>query len=273
MGVPMKFNNYVLLAATFAGVTLTAGCASAPTASAPAPSAKTSPRNPAITPVKDQRAMAELKAMGNTLAEAGSMSFVTTTMKPIHGPNDQWIHVLTTDTVEMQRPNKLAVVSGGDAYPQRIYFDGKDFLVSAPEAKLYSDHPMSGNIDAMLAQASKVGGVTFPFSDVLLTNPLASWTDKLEGAIYVGESTRNGEKLGHIALTAKDVDWEIWVDQKTHLPRIVYVKFTGEYRSPAVLIEFSKWKLNGKFPASDFVFKAPEGTKKVSFVAPGGTVQ
>ena len=267
----MRIQFFSLLGAGWALMAMTTGCASsAVNANSQPPAAQASSRSPEIALVKDPRAMNELKKMGEALAEAKSMSFVTATMKPMRGPNEQWIHVLTTDVVEMERPNKLFVTAGGDAYPQRIYYNGKDFSVSAPEAKLYSTRSLSGNIDAMLAEASKVGGVSFPFSDVLLADPLASWTESLEGAVYVGASLRGGEKLEHIALTAKDVDWEIWIDQETHLPRIVYVKFTGEHRSPAVLVEFSKWKLNGKFPDSDFALKIPSGSKKVSFVAPGG---
>jgi hypothetical protein len=258
----MKFSTLTLL-----GVSLivTAGCASTKKSASAAPSA----HNAEIAPVKDKRAMDALSAVGNALGNAKSMSFVTTVMKPIRGPNNQWIHILATDNVEMQRPDKLKVVTGGDAYPHHIYYDGEHFSTSAPEANLYTTTKMTGNIDSMMAEASKLGGVTLPFSDVLLADPLSSWTKGLEGAVYIGESTRGGEKLSHIALVAKDVDWEVWIDQKLHVPRIIFVKYTGEHHSPSVLIEFSKWKLNEKIPASDFVFKPLSGAKKVSLAAPG----
>jgi hypothetical protein len=268
----MKFNVLILIGMSLSGLMLTTGCATAAPATqkTPPPVASAPPRNPEIVLVKDKRAMDALTEMGNALASAHTMSFVTTIMKPIRGPNDQWVHILTTDTVEMQRPDKLKVVAGGDAYPQRIIYDGENFSVSAPEANLYTNSKMNGNIDAMLAHASKVGGVTFPFADVLLADPLKSWTEGLEGALYIGESNRGGEKLVHIALSAKDVDWEMWMDQKLHVPRIIYVKYTGEHHAPSVLIEFSKWNLNEKIAASDFVFKPLSGSKKVSLIAPGG---
>ena len=225
---------------------------------------------PQITPVKDQRALVELKKMGDALSGASSMSFDANTMTPFRGPNDQWIHAFSTAQVEMQRPNHLFVVTGGDAYPQKVYFDGNLFSVSSIEKKLYTQNEMPGSIDSVLAQASKKGGNTFPFSDVLLSDPYASWTKDLDGAVYVGESTRGGEKLRHLALTAKDVDWEIWVDTKTHLPRMVFVKYTGANRSPSILIEFSKWKLNAKIPASVFAFNAPAGAKKIDLKTPEG---
>lgn len=223
-----------------------------------------------ITPVKDKRALAELKTMADALSGAKSMSFSATTMTPLRGPNDQWVHVFSTARVELQRPNRLFVDTGGDVFPHQIYFDGKSLSVSAPDKKVYTQNDVSGSIDDALAQSSSKGGNSLPFADLLIADPYGSWTQDLNGAVYVGESTRGGEKLRHIALTAKNVDWEMWVSEKDHLPRMVFVKYTGENRSPSVLLEFSKWKLNASLAAADFVFHAPKGTQKVSLKAPEG---
>lgn len=226
-----------------------------------------------IKPVKDPRALAELKAMGDALSGASSMSFDANSMTPILGPNAQWVHIFATAKVKMQRPDKLFVETGGDAFSQRIYFDGGTFSVSASEHKLYSQTEMRGSVDAMLAKASEKGGESFPFSDVLLSDPLRTWTQDLDGATYIGQSTRGDEKLQHIALTAKNVDWEVWVDEKSHLPRAVFVKYTGEHKSPSVFIEFSKWNLNAQMKTSEFAFKAPSGAKKAELKAPKGGAQ
>ncbi len=266
------FKQISLFAIGVTAVSLMSACATSQSASSePKVAANPAAPNPQITLVKDKHAMESLEAMARALSSASSMSFTATVMKPLRGPNNQWVHVLTTEDVEMQRPDKLTIVSGGDAFPQHVFYDGKNLSIAAPQVKLYSSESLSGNIDSMLAEASKKGGATFPFSDVLLSDPLTSWEDGLEGAAYVGESIRNGEKLEHIALSAKDVDWEIWIDKKLQVPRIVFVKFTGEHRSPSVLIEFSKWKLNQKIPGSHFAFKPLKDAKKVSFSAPGGT--
>jgi hypothetical protein len=267
----MKITKCLLSTVSIVGLLITSACATQHPAQEPSPASGangTSARASGIAPVKDKRAMEAWQTMADTLSKASSMRFVSTVMKPMHGPNDQWIHILTVDTVEMQRPNKLMVSAGGDAYPQKVYFDGENFSVSAPEDHLYSTGKVNGNVDNMLADIQNKGGVSFPFADVLLADPMKSWSEGLEGAAYIGESTRGNKKLSHIALTAKDVDWEIWIDQKMHVPRIVYVKYTGVHRAPSVLIEFSKWKLNDKIAASTFQFKPMSGAKKVSFAAP-----
>jgi hypothetical protein len=223
-----------------------------------------------VAPVKDQRALTELKQMGDALSAARTLSFDTTSLSPLRGPNNQWVHVLKTDQVKLQRPNQLFIKTGGDSVKRDIFFDGKTYSVYAVDHKLYSQETVEGSVDDMLAKISSKGGDTFAFADVLLADPYASWSKSLEGAVYVGQSERQGEKLTHIALTEKGADWEVFIDNKTHLPRIVYVKYTDLERSPAVLIEFSKWKINAELPPSTFAFKAPSGAKKAPFKAPQG---
>jgi hypothetical protein len=223
-----------------------------------------------IEPLKDPRAMAELQKMGQALAQAKTLSFNESSTTPIRGPNGQWLHILKTAKVELQRPNSLFVETGGDAFLQKIYFDGKTFSVSAPEHQLYSQEEMPGDIDAMLAMAAKKSGDAFTFSDVLISDPLATWTKDLDGALFVGESMHGNEKLAHLAFTAKDVDWEMWVNQKDHLPRMVYVKYIGVEKTPSLMIEFTKWKVNAPIPASVFNFVAPANAKKAKLKAPEG---
>jgi hypothetical protein len=263
----MKMNRGISVVLTVAVMTIVAGgCASSSTKT----EAPSEPKQIRVVPVKNQEAMNELKKMGDALSSAKSMSFLATMMTPIRGANAQWIHVFTTAKVELKRPNKLSIETGGDAFPQHIYFDGTTFKSVSEEKKLYTEAPMPGTIDQMLAKASKDAGDSFAFADVLIADPLTSWTTGLEGAVYIGESTRGGEKLQHLALTAKDVNWEVWTDEKSHLPRMVFVKYIGETHSPSVLIEFSKWKTNSSISDSHFKYRSPKGFIKVALKAPEG---
>jgi hypothetical protein len=265
-----RFLSTGLACFTAATLAMTCGCASSATASS---TDKDHPPVAAVKPVKDPVALAELKKMGEALAAAKTMHFSATTMTPIRGANNQWVHVFSTAKVSMKRPNKLMIETGGDAFPEKIFFDGTTFSASATEKKLYSQTPMTGTVDSALAQAASKAGEVFAFSDVLIADPLTSWSNDLEGAVYIGESNRGGEKLKHFALTAKDVDWEVWTDEKTHLPRVVYVKYTGENRTPTILIEFSHWKLDATTADADFNFKAPAGFKKIELKTPEGATK
>jgi hypothetical protein len=248
---------------------MTAGCSTGTQTGTSTHSSSTSAASSQeITPVRDQRALDELKRMSETLAAARSMSFESSSMTPLRGPNGQWVHVFKTARVEMQRPDRLFIQTGGDAFKQNIYFNGKTYTTFAPESKLYASTPMAGSIDAMLARSDERGGDVFPFSDALLADPYAAWSQGLEGALYVGQSNRNGHLLSHLAFTAKDMDWEVWVGVSDHLPHMVFVKYKGEDRSPTILIEFSKWRLNPKLNAAEFTFVPPRGARAANFKTP-----
>src|SRR5438034_10505729 len=64
--------------------------------------------------VKDDRALASLKEMSDTLAKADSMSFRADSAVAIASPTQQWVHVFGVSLVTLQRPDKLYVESGGE---------------------------------------------------------------------------------------------------------------------------------------------------------------
>ena len=228
---------------------------------------------PQAAPSKDPRAITALKKMSDALSSAKSLSFISTAMTPVRVPSGGWIHVFSTAKVDLKRPSHLFIETGGDAFAQGIYFDGNTFSVIARDSKFYSQEPMPGSVDNMLDQAASKAGYTFPFSDVLLSNPYDSWSKDLESARYIGQSTRGKEKLQHFAFAAKSVDWEVWTDQKTHLPRMVFVKYVGAERSPTVLIEFNRWKRNPDIADSRFAFHAPADAKKLPLKSPEGSAK
>lgn len=221
-----------------------------------------------VEPVVDKVALDELKKMSNVLSKAKTLTFVATTMTPIRGANLQWVHVFTNAEVKVQRPNKIVIESGGDAFPQKIFFDGALFSKVATQEKLYSQKSMSGTIDTMLSKVSTLAGESLAFGDVLLADPYLSWTHDLTAATYIGETDFKGEKLQHVALAAKDVEWEVWMDHVTHLPRMVYVKYTGQSRAPSTLIEFSRWEVDRKLSVSLFKFQPPQDFKMIEIKAP-----
>jgi hypothetical protein len=245
-----------------------AGCASTAMSSGGGGETAVSAKLP-IQPVIDKRATDLLKQMSDTLVGAKTMTFETSGSTPMRGPNGQWLHMLKNATVELQRPDHVRIRTGGDAFPRAVYFDGKTYSVLSADGKLFSQTQMPGTVDTMLAEASRQGGDEFTFADVLISNPYKAWVDSLEGAIYVGESTRGNEKLQHLALTGHEVDWEVWIDSRSHLPVMVYVKFLGVHRMPATMIQFTHWKLNPTLAASTFEFHAPKGSIKAHLKAPG----
>ena len=217
-------------------------------------------------PIKDERAIKVLKGMTDTLAQAKTLSFRARSLVPTAGPNGQWISLLGTSRVAMQRPDKLFVKTRGDIFPNDLYLDGKTWTAIAPNERFYAQRPAPGpTIDALIDEAYAKSDDPFPFADVLPSDAYARFTRDLSSALYVGRSTIGGAKVDHLAFTGKAVDWEIWIGVTDRLPRFVMGTYRDLERSPTFWVEFADWKVNPPIDPKTFTPVIPAGSKKIEF--------
>jgi hypothetical protein len=240
---------------------------SAPPAVAPGASAAQ------IQLVKDPRALAALKAMSDRLAAATSFTFHTHNSVPMLSPNLQWVTLLGTARVALERPNKLFIERGGDQTPMEIYYDGKTLALHEPRAKLFAEAPAPATIDAALAEVLGPSLAGFPYLDLLLADPYAALTASLGGALYVGHSTVDGVKTEHLAFRGPGVDWEIWIGAEDKLPRLVQAKYVDLGKAPAITTRFTDWKLDAPIPASTFTLEKAAGAQQIELARPAAPVK
>ena len=105
----------------------------------------------------------------------------------------------------------------------------------------------------------------FPFADVLWSDVYARLTKDLATALYVGQSTVGGVQTDHLAFTAGELDWEIWIGARDRLPRLMIGAYRNLPRSPTFLVEFMDWKLNPPVTAATFTPAIPPGATKIEF--------
>jgi hypothetical protein len=187
-----------------------------------------SPQAPVVAaPVMDQRALNILKEMSDTLAKAKTLRFQARSMVPVKGPGGVWINLYGTSQVVMQSPDKLFAVTAGDFAPYDFYYDGKTITSYAPDKNLYAVKDAPATIDAMIAEDYRAEGGSFPYADILVSQPYDVMTKNIISALYVGQSTikplaGQGEvKTEHLVFVNKNVEWQIWIDTVDHLPRLV----------------------------------------------------
>jgi hypothetical protein len=233
---------------------------------APAGTAPLAPAGPA----KDERALAILRRTSDALARMRSFGFAVRSLQPVALPGGQWASLVGRYRVSVKRPDRLHVDQGGDLFPQRIYYDGKRVSFWSPERKVYASEAAPPSLDALLARFPGSGEQSLPFADALLSNPWSAWEKDILAAVYVGESASASGPLDHVAVTSEGVDWQLWVDAKDRLPRLVVAVHTSVPRSPVVMVEFSEWKVNPELPASAFAFEPPRGATRIEFRPPGG---
>jgi hypothetical protein len=216
--------------------------------------------------IRDERALRLLKGMTDTLARATTLSFSARSLVPTAGPNGQWISLLGTSRVVMQRPDKLFVEMRGDLFPNDLYLDGKTWTAIAPNEKFYAQRPAAGQtVDAIIDDAYANKEDLFPFADVLPSDAYARLTRDLSSALYVGQSTIGGAKVEHLALTGKALDWEIWIGTADRLPRFMMGAYRDLERNPTFWVEFSDWKVNPRIPPKTFTPAIPKDAKKIEF--------
>lgn len=231
-------------------------------------------RAPGQEPVIDQRALDILKKMSDTLAQAKTMRFQARSMVPLKTPQGAWVNLYGTSKVIMEGPDKLFVSTGGDFAPHDFYFDGRSATLYSPAKNLYAVKEAPATIDAMIEKAYKEEGKSFPYADLLLSDPYAVLTKDLARALYVGQSTieplagGSPVKADHLAFSNQGVDWQIWIGSEDRLPRLVVATYLDEVNEPSYSVEMGDWKLDEPVSAGIFAFNNATNASRVEFRMP-----
>ncbi|MGO4394867.1 DUF2092 domain-containing protein [Variovorax sp. M-6] len=215
---------------------------------------------------KDERALAMLRRMSDTLGGAKTLSFKVRGIVPTHAPTGQYVSLFASSRVVMQRPDKLFVEARGDLFPSDTFYDGKTVTVIGVDNKFYTQRDAAGGaIEALMQSVQPGSDATAPFLDLLVADPYAFLTKDFSSAFWVGQSTIGGVKTDHLAFTAPGLDWEIWIGAADKLPRLMVVSYRTGERQPTFTVEFSEWKLNASVPAKTFNATIPKGAVKLEF--------
>ena len=167
------------------------------------------------------QAKAELKEMSDVLAAAKTMHFNVRNLVPMKDSDGNWITLVGGGSATREGRDKLHIETGGNLFPFRLFFDGKTVTAFAPQANVYAQKDAPGTIDEALERAAKNGEAAFVFADLVSADPYASMTKGLRSARIVGTSTVDGVETRHVAVHGQQLDWEIWIGTKDHLPRMV----------------------------------------------------
>lgn len=222
----------------------------------------------------DRRALDLLKKMSDTLSSAGTVRFQARSMVPAKTPDGIWINLYGASRVIKQGPDKLFASTAGDFAPHDFYYDGKTITSYSPDKNLYAVRPAPPTIDEMIDAAYSQDGKSFPYADLLVSDPYSILTKGLVRAHYVGQSTlrplaaSGSVKTDHLVFSNKAVQWQIWIDVDDHLPRLVCATYLADASEPSYTVELGDWKLNEPAGAQTFAFKNVSKASQVEFRNP-----
>jgi hypothetical protein len=215
---------------------------------------------------KDERALAVLRGMSDTLAGAKTLSFRIRGIVPMPAPTGQFVSLFASSHVVMQRPDKLYVAARGDLFPSDIYYDGKTVTVVGAQDKFYARRDSEGGaIEAVMQGLSPGSDATMPFLDLLVRDPYSYLTKDFSSALWVGQSVVGGVRTDHLAFTSEGLDWEIWTGAADKLPRLMVVSYRTGERQPTFTVEFSEWKLGAPVAAQTFKARIPKDSVQLEF--------
>jgi hypothetical protein len=227
--------------------------------------ATTAPQNAAVQPA----ALAILKAMSDRLAAAEKMSFDVKGAFDVPASNGQPLFYMTRSQVTLERPDKMRVVTEDDGPREEFTYDGKQMAVFMPDTNMAAIGDAPASLDAMLAKAYVEAGLYFPFVDIIVSDPYASFSRALLSAFVIGQSMLVGNtKTDVIALADGRVQWQIWIGAEDKLPRLIWSTATGMPEKPRVMVEFTNWKLGDEVEAEESDFAAPSGATVIEFARP-----
>ena len=254
----------VLLACGVLLATPSFGQSAAPPVPRPAPVVLL-PDKPELEP----KALDILKATSAKLAAARTMSFTAIATYESPARTLQPLSYTVGYDVTLQRPDKLRVISPGDGPPSEFYYDGKTITAYEPQADLVAMADAPPTIDEMLKVLYQRAAVSFPFDDVIASDPYQVFAPELRLAFYIGQSRLVGGTLTDMVGVANNVaQAQIWIGVEDKLPRLYRLTYFNEPGKFRHSVEFSNWRLDPVLAAGTFSADRAQKARRIRFAAP-----
>ena len=172
--------------------------------------------------------------------------------------------------VLVERPDKLAIRSVGQAGVRQFLVDGRALTVYESKSNCYSVSRVPGTLDALVDELDEKYGFVPPLADYAVSDPYRDLRRQADTAIHLGRQTVGAGFLGlggveceHVALKGREADAELWIGVRDHLPHQLVATFKNLPSSPKLRVEFRRWNLAARATAEDFTFTPPKGAMRV----------
>jgi hypothetical protein len=234
-----------------------------------APAASSAPPDLGLKVEIEPAAMALVKAMCDRLAAAKTMSFTAVTTYESPDRTGEPLAYTTLAQVTLQRPDKLRVITPGDGPRTEFYYNSKTVQAYEPAANIVASVDAPPTIDAMLTAAFDNAAIYFPFTDLIVSDPLQMISANLRVAFVVGKSiVVGGVPTDIVVLVGKFLHVQLWIGSDDKLPRMARAIFVGDPSHYRHTVQFSDWKLDPTLSPDTFNFTAPAGVTRVPFARP-----
>ncbi|MCU1277337.1 MAG: hypothetical protein JWM53_883 [bacterium] len=217
-------------------------------------------------PVVEPQADAQLHKMSDYLDGLKSFRVAATTVDEKVTTDGQKIQDLKESTMAAKRPNALRVDRLGPAGRVVFRYDGKQFSIDAIDKKVYAVAPAPATIEAAVDAAREQLKIDAPAGDLIVRDSYHALLDGVGTGRYVGLEPVGDRMAHHLAMTKKDVDYQIWIADGARPVPVRYVITSKDLPGhPEFTVELRNWEPNAAVAADSVAFTPPPGAKQVAF--------
>jgi hypothetical protein len=219
--------------------------------------------------VIEPKADAQLKKMSDYLDGLKSFRVSATTIDEKVTREGQKVQELKESRLALVRPDKLRVERIGPLGHSVFIDDGQKLGVFNKEHNVYAQAKAPpGGLDATIDAAREKLNIDAPGGDLLVSHPYKSLTEGLQTGRYLGLEPIGNLMAHHIAVTGKNVDWQLWIQDGDKPVPLRYVITTKDMPSkPQFTVELHDWQPGAQVAADSFVFNPPAGARRVDLSA------
>jgi hypothetical protein len=218
----------------------------------------------------EPKADAALHQMSDYLGGLNTFRVDTTTIDETKVTKGQNIQQVAESKMAIRRPGELRIDRVGPNGHVVFRDDGKQLSVYNPDKQIYATAPAPGQLDQAADTARNQLQVDAPGVDLIASNSYDALTEGATEGRYLGlVPMGEGVMAHHLAVSKKDVDYQIWIQDGPQPVPLRYV-VTGKNMPgrPQFTIELRNWQPNAQVPDDSFAFTPPAGAKKVAFAPP-----
>ena len=171
----------------------------------------------------------------------------------------------------LTRPDKLHATRTGGYADVEFVFDGQTASVLGKNINAFVQLDAPGTIKQLVDKLRNDYSVTLPGADLLISNAFEVLSPDVLHAAHIGQGVVDGIECEHLAFRNDDTDWQLWYRVgDAPIPHKYVITSKSEAGAPQYTLVIREWKTDVQ-PSSDaFVFRAPDGAKKLDAAALAG---
>lgn len=218
--------------------------------------------------VIEPQADAALHRMSDYLAGLKAFRMETTSVDEKITTEHQKIQEVKESKVSVKRPGQIRVDRAGPKGHAVFRYDGKLFSLYHSEKNVYTDAPAPPTIDEAVDNAGQRLEIDAPGGDLIVSDAYKALTDGVKVGRYVGLEPIGNVNAHHLAMTKKDVDYQLWIQDGPQAVPLRYVIVSKDMPSqPEYTLEMRAWDVNANIADDEFQLDVPKGAKRVDLVS------